>query len=138
MIRELARSFGAFTASPITAALNQARQMARRHLEHGGAAVAPDEPDGHNDFVLPPDIDLAAMDAAIQAKLHGGDGAGLGSRRSALHIDKTGRVVVPDDYVRRLGGGDYERGKRLIDQFVNDIRRLRVLMATRRAAAARP
>ena len=132
MISELARSFRSLTASPITAALNQAHQMARRHLETGGAAVASGGQGAGRDFEIPHDIDLAAMDVAIQAKLRGGGGDGAGrARPSALHI-KNGRVLVPGDYLRRLGDGDYERGKRWLDQVINDVRRQRVLMAARR------
>jgi hypothetical protein len=43
---------------------------------------------------------------------------------------------VPGDYVRRLGDGDFERGKRLLDQVINDIRRRLVSMAARWAVAA--
>jgi hypothetical protein len=136
MIRELAKSFRAFTASPITAALNQAHQMARRHLETGGAAVASGGQGAGHEFELPHDIDLAAMDTAIQAKLRGGDGAGR-ARPSALHIDKNWRVLVPGDYVQRLGDGDFERGKRWLDQVINDVRRQRVLLTARRAVATR-
>jgi hypothetical protein len=35
-------------------------------------------------------------------------------------------VLVPSDYIRRLGDGDYGRGKHWLDQLVNDMRRQRV------------
>jgi hypothetical protein len=135
MLFEIAKSLRALTRSPITTALNEAHRMAQHHLNAGGVAVAPGGADGGEDWLLPADIDLTAMDAAVAGKLVGAGGAGQG-RPSALHIDNDGKVLVPADYVRRLGDGDFRRGQRWLEQVINDIRRQRVLMAARRAVAA--
>ena len=73
------------------------------------------------------------MDAAVSGKAERWRWA-AGGRRCT--VDKNGRVLVPGDYVRRLGDGDFKRGKRLLDQVINDIRRRLVSMAARRAVAA--
>jgi len=65
------------TMSPMNAALQQAHQMARRHLETVGAAPpAPKRAKADlapRDFVLPFDLDAEEVRKAIEAKL--GDGA---------------------------------------------------------------
>jgi hypothetical protein len=137
VIRELAKSLGSLTASPINAALNEAHRMARRHLEDGGAAVGSGGRDGGHDFPLPLDVDPKAVAVAIEAKL---GGAGSQSRagdasRSLLESDTDGRLVIPGEHVQRLGEGDFDRGKRFLDRVVNEIRRQRVLMAARQAAS---
>jgi len=32
-----------------------------------------------------------------------------------------GRIIVPTDYVQRLGDGDYDRGKRFLERVLADI-----------------
>jgi len=43
---------------------------------------------------------------------------------------------VRREQIERLGDSDFERGRRVLDQVIDDIRRLRVLTAARRAVAA--
>lgn len=55
----LAPTLRALTSgSPITTALNEARRMARRHLDTGGAAVSAQNRPGSAGFVVPADIAL--------------------------------------------------------------------------------
>jgi hypothetical protein len=55
-------------APPITTAINEARRQARRHLETAGATVSQrrrvDDHSDPADFVLPPDLATAALNAA--------------------------------------------------------------------------
>jgi hypothetical protein len=140
VIRGLAKSLGSLTGSPIDTALSQAHRMARRHLEAGGAAVGSGGRDGGHDFPVPLDVDPAAVAAEIKAKLRGGLDRRTGHSEHALDIlgtDADGRIAVRREQIERLGEGDFERGRRVLDRVINDIRRLRVLMAARRAVAVR-
>jgi hypothetical protein len=59
------------TRSPVAAVLEQARQMARRHLQAGGnVASARGHLDDHfaDDFVLPPGADPAEVASTIEVK----------------------------------------------------------------------
>jgi|HubBroStandDraft_6_1064221.scaffolds.fasta_scaffold1383028_1 hypothetical protein len=71
MLFEIAESLRALTRSPLTAAVNEAHRMAQHHLNAGGA-VASGGAGGGDNWMLQADIDLAAINAAIAAKLGGG------------------------------------------------------------------
>jgi hypothetical protein len=117
----LAPTLRALTAgSPITTAMHEAHQMARRHLEKGGAMLsAKTEPAG---FVVPRDVDAAVLAKAIEATLAAGDGrASGGSRRrpNVLETISDGRFVVPQVVLEQLGGGD--RGVQVLEQIIRKL-----------------
>jgi hypothetical protein len=85
MLFGLGNTFRSLTMSPVASALDQARRMARRHLEAGGAAgpasaqakpvvasakAKPLRPVG-GDFYLPADLDPAEIEEKIRSKLSG-------------------------------------------------------------------
>jgi hypothetical protein len=112
MIRELARSFQSLTTSPLQVAVEQAHKLAKQHLESGGAAGGGDE-----GVVLPADVNVDAVVAAITAAFS----AGIDRRRlaaDALVRRRDGRFLVRRDYVRRLGDGDLDRGKRRLERLL--------------------
>jgi hypothetical protein len=119
--------FRSLTLSPMQAALQQAHQMARRHLEAGGAAAPARKHTGQDaggEFVLPQGIDPLQVALAIAVRLHGRKApvAGLGNDGlMALARDPNGAVVVLPDYVRRLGAGDDGRGRQVLQQIVTGI-----------------
>jgi hypothetical protein len=133
MLFGLAQSPRSLTTSPAAAAISQAHRAARRRLEAGGAAVAGqskavDDRDDPADFILPPDIDAALVEAAIQGKLGGGRlQAGLG--KDALSVVERragGRIVLPARHLLRLGDGRYDLGRGYMRGIVNQIRARRV------------
>ena len=135
MLFNLDQTLRSLTTSPIKTAVDQAHRMAqRRLLEAGGAAVSArgrvDDHSGARDFVLPSDVDPVEVAEAIEAKLRGGRGSaherGNGAH-SVLATRPDGRVVVPAEMVQRLGEGMVDRGRRILDQIVGDIRCRRVL-----------
>jgi hypothetical protein len=129
MLFNMAKSFGALTRStPLQTALNEAHKMARRRLQHGGAATE-DGADGDRlgGFIVPPDVDPLAMASAISAKLPHREAAktrateifvGAGERLEA------GRLIVSADCVRRIGVNDALRGYDVLERIVADIRAL--------------
>jgi hypothetical protein len=130
----LAQTLRSLTTSPITTAVDQAHRMAQRRLEAGGPAVSArgrvGDHSGARDFVLPPDVDPVEVAGAIEAKLRGGrDSAHERGNRahSVLATRPDGRVVVPAEMVQRLGEGMVDRGRRILDRIVGDIRGHRVL-----------
>lgn len=113
------------TGSPITTAIREARRMARRHLETGGAAVSAQDRGESAEFVVPSDIDVAALEAAIATKLRTGGDARSDRSRGMLHLLERrpdGRMVVPPMVLKHLGDGVADRGERLIQQLVERIR----------------
>src|SRR4051794_33021900 len=98
------------TGSPITTALHEARRMARQHLKTGGATKG--RP-GSSGFVVPSDVDAAALTHAIEAKLRA-DGNARSGRNSALRKllerRQDGRLIVPQVVLEQLSGGVADRG----------------------------
>ena len=134
MLFNLGQTLRSLTMSPISTAVEQAHRMAQRRLEAGGAAVSArgrvDDHSGSRDFVLPTDIDPVEVAVAIEAKLRGGRGSAHergNSAHSVLATRPDGRVVVPAEMVQRLGEGMVDRGRRILDRIVGDIRGHRVL-----------
>jgi len=119
-------------ASPVAKALDQSHRQARRWLDTGGAVSTTgrgsdrQEPEG---FVVPHDIDRVALTAAINAKLRGQIAQPCSTAAAVEVIQRTdgGRLVVPADIARRLGGGDEKQGRRFLEQAISDIRGRRVL-----------
>jgi hypothetical protein len=134
MLFNLAQTLRSLTTSPISTAINEAHRMAQRRLEAGGPAVAARGRVEHDsdarDFVLPSDVDPAEVAVAIAAKLRGGRGSaherGNGGH-SVLATRPDRGVVVPAEMVQRLGEGMVDRGRRILDRIVGDIRGRRVL-----------
>jgi hypothetical protein len=125
--------------SPISTAVDQAHRMAQRRLEAGGAAVSArgrvDHGADARDFVLPSDVDPVEVATAMEAKLRDGRGSSAergNSPLSLLAIRPDGSVVVPADYVMRLGDGAVDRGRRVLERLVSDIRAHRIRKMMRR------
>ena len=127
MLLNLLPTFRSLTASPAQAAIDMARREARRRLEAGGAALAPqgDAGEASGDFVLPADVDPAEVAVAIRAKLNEARER-CGDIGGALNKRRDGKMVVRREVLQRLGG------RRAIDQIVSEIRARRVLRAVRK------
>ena len=126
------------TLSPMNAMLQQAHQMARRHLESGGtAALVPTRAKADipakqpnldlapRDFVLPLDVDAEEVRQTIEAML---DGASLRSTAASPILERKagGRVAVSSYHVLRLGEGRFDLGRRFLHGLVRRIRAGRV------------
>jgi hypothetical protein len=110
------------TKSPITSALDQARKMARRHLETGGNvnAAGGGSDDG---VVLPTDIDAGALVAAIAAALRTSSSRRDAQPPSDMLVQwRDGRIVVRRSYIEQLADGDFERGMERLARFITDVR----------------
>ena len=57
------------TGSPITTAIREAHQMARRHFDTGGATTAARGLQAPKGILVPSDIDTVALAKAIEATL---------------------------------------------------------------------
>ena len=134
MLFNLDKTLRSLTISPMSTAVAQAHRMAQRRLEAGGPAVSArgrvGDHSGARDFVLPPDVEPVEVAEAIKAKLRGGRGSaherGNGGH-SVLATRPDRGVVVPAEMVQRLGEGMVDRGRRILDRIVGDIRAHRVL-----------
>ena len=127
-------TFRALTSgSPITTALNEARQMARRHLETGGTVTLADGRKGSPGFLVPADVDEGALMAAIEGKLRDADDAKYDRRRNLKLLERRpdGRVVVPRVVLEQLGTGDAVRGEQLVERLISEMRSRRILMTSR-------
>jgi hypothetical protein len=112
----MAATLRSLTKSPITSALDQARRMAKQHLESGGN-VTHAAGGGDEGVLLPADVNVDAVVAAIAAAF----GGGIDRRRlaaDALVQRRDGRLVVRRTAVERLGGGDFESGKRRLARLI--------------------
>jgi hypothetical protein len=49
-------------------------------------------------------------------------------------VTAEGRLVVPEDYVLCLGSGKVDRGRRLLERLIADLRARRLLRAARQPA----
>jgi hypothetical protein len=143
MLFELANSLRSLT-SPLTSALHAARRMARPlHFEEGGTIPTHGATGGqqdHNAFPLPPDIREEEVASAIrdwlQAKRFSASKRNSGAA-SSLKTTTDGRVFVLADVVLLLGDGSIDRGKRVLERIVNEIRHRRVLSRLPATSAAR-
>jgi hypothetical protein len=130
----LERSYRSLTLSPFASVLAAARRMARPHLhlEDGGSVPAGRVDDQHSehDFMLPSDVREQEVLSAIQDQLRAPRYSTPMRDRGAAYSFKTtadGRVFVPADVVLLLGDGAADRGKRVLEKIVNEIRHRRVL-----------
>jgi hypothetical protein len=114
----MAATLRSLTKSPITSALDQARRMAKQHLEAGGNVTsAADGDDGG--VSLPIGVDAGVVAAAIAAALGATSGRPRGQPLSNMLVQRRdGRFFVRRNYVERLGDGDFERGKRRLDRLL--------------------
>jgi hypothetical protein len=112
MLFELARSLRSLTRSPAIAAIEEAHRMARRRFESGGATRGPADKPNTPDFALPAGVDPVQVAMAIERKLRSGRSLANSSNGAlkALQRRSDGRVVVPAELVKRLGGGKMDRG----------------------------
>ena len=103
--------------------------MARHHLESGGN-VTPHNTIGDQDFVLPPDVSASAVARAVEDRLRG---QRFSSRKRsngatpALKMTSDGKVVVPANLILLLGDGEIDRGRRVVERIVSEIRHHRML-----------
>ena len=133
MLFNLGQTLRSLTMSPISTAVEQAHRMAQRRLEAGGPAVSArghvDDHSRSRDFVLPTDINPVEVAVAIEAKLRGGRGSAHereNGAHSVLTMGPDGSVIVPADYVTRLGNGMVDRGRGVLDRIIGEIRARRV------------
>jgi hypothetical protein len=135
MLFELANSLRSLT-SPLTSALHAARRMARPlHFEEGGTVPTHGPADGQHDhdhdaFPVPPDIREEEIGSAIHDWLQAKRSSASKRNSSAISsLKKTvdGRMFVPADVVSLIGDGAVDRGKRVLEKIVNEIRHRRVL-----------
>src|SRR6476660_7933533 len=101
------------TGSPITTTIREAHQMARRHLNTGGATTATRGLQAPKGFLVPFGIDTLALAKAIEAKLGAGGNAGSGRSDGPFKLLERrpdGRIVVPRAVLERLGSGNAGRG----------------------------
>ena len=126
MLFGLAQSLRSLTRSPIATALDQAHQMARRHLETGGPVVSPRSYADHHavpaDFVLPPDIDADEVVKAVEVKLREQGGGRLTDEPPVVKRKSIGRAAVSCHCLLRLGDGSYDRGRRFVQTLVAQMR----------------
>ena len=132
MLFELANSLRSLT-SPLTSALHAARRMARPlHFEEGGTVPThgADDRENEHDFLLPSDIGepevRSAIHDSLQAKRFSASKLNSGAI-SSLKKTVDGRMFVPSDVVLLIGDGAVDRGKRVLEKIVNEIRHRRVL-----------
>ena len=131
MLFEIARSLRSLTRSPINSALHEARRMARPHFhfEEGGVVPADDQ-NNENNFMLPSDLDVAELASAIEDRLRAKQYSALKSNNAAVpSLIRTvdGKMVVPAAVLLQLGDGTVDRGRRVLEKIVNEIRQRRVL-----------
>ena len=115
--------------SPITTAIREANRMARRHLETGGMVTPVEGRKESPGFVVPADVDPAALAEAIKAKLRADGNARSDRSEGLLNLLEQrpdGKVVVPQVVLVRLGTGDAVRGEQLLDRLIGEMRRPRV------------
>jgi hypothetical protein len=133
MLFELANSLRSLT-SPLTSALHAARRMARPlHFEEGGTVPTHGAAGGQQDrnaFPLPSDTREEEVASAIRDWLQAKRFSAPKRNRDAVSPLKTtvdGKVFVPADVVLLLGDGASDRGKRVLEKIVNEVRHRRVL-----------
>ena len=119
--------------SPITTAIREAHQMARRHFDTGGATTDARGLQAPEGFLVPSGIDTVALAKAIEAKLRASLNAGSGRSGGPFKLLERrpdGRIVVPRAVLAQLGTGDAVHGEQLVERLIGDMRSRRVLMAS--------
>jgi len=141
----LEKTLRSLTRSPFDSILAAARRMARPlHFEEGGKVERQPRADGqHNDddFVLPSDVReeevLSEIQDRLRVKRSSISKRGIGTTASLKRsIDR--KVVVPADLLLQLGDGAVDKGKRVLEEIVNEIRRVLDRLPARSALPARP
>jgi hypothetical protein len=89
MLFDLSHTLRSLTTSPITTAVNEARRMARRRLEAGGAATAPAAPTRSR---RQPDTQHTSATARIARRWRPGDTVRWRGRAGAFRRDVGDRV----------------------------------------------
>jgi hypothetical protein len=120
------------TGSPITTAIREAHQMARRNLNTGGATTAARGLQAAEGFLVPSGIDTVALAKAIEAKLRAAGDAKYDRRGDLKLLERRpdGRIVVPRVVLEQLGTGDAVRGEQLVERLIGELRSRRVLVAS--------
>ena len=127
MFFDLAKSLRSLTRSPIDSVIHD--RFARHHLESGGN-VTPHNTIGDQGFVLPPAVSASAVASAIDDRLRG---QRFSSRKRGidavplLQTNADGKVVVPAEVMLVLGDGEIDRGRRVVERIVSEIRHHRML-----------
>jgi hypothetical protein len=126
------------TGSPITTAIREAHQMARRHLNTGGATTAARGLQAPEGFLVPSGIDTVALVKAIEAKLHAAGDAKSDRRGDLKLLERRpdGRIIVPRVVLAQLGTGDAVHGEQLVERLISEMRSRRIVMASRAARRA--
>ena len=140
----LEKTLRSLTRSPFDSILAAAHRMARPlHFEEGGAVPHEGrvvEQPIDQDFVLPPDVREEEVLSEIQDRLRAKRFSMPKRSNSAVPLLKKtvhGGVFVPADVVLLLGDGAIERGKRVLEKIVNEIRHRRVLSRLPATSTAR-
>jgi hypothetical protein len=113
------------------------------HFEEGGTVPThgADDRENEHDFLLPSDIGepevRSAIHDSLQAKRFSASKLNSGAI-SSLKKTVDGRMFVPSDVVLLIGDGAVDRGKRVLQKIVNEIRHRRVLNRLAAMPAARP
>jgi len=129
MLFELGKSFGSLAQSPMSWALQEAHRMARRPLDAGGN-VTPDGGTGDQDLVLPPDVGAAEVARAIEDWLRGqrfSSGRRGHEAGPSLQTNADGKVVLPAELMVLVGDGSADRGRRVLERIVSELRQRRML-----------
>ena len=105
--------------------------MARhhRHLESGGPVPTRTD-DLKHEFVVPADIRQQDLVREIGDRLHTRRNSRAESRNGAtptLKMTSDGRAVVPAELLLLLGDGSADRGRRVIEEIVKELRNHRML-----------
>ena len=80
--------------------------------------------------MLPSDLDFAELASAIEDRLRAKRYSALKSNNAAvpsLITTVDGKMVVPAAVLLQLGDGTVDRGRRVLENIVNEIRQRRVL-----------
>ena len=129
MFFDLAKSLRSLTRSPIHSVIHEAHRFARHHLESGGN-VTGSGTIGDQHYLLPPDVGASEVARAIDDWLRG---QRFSSRKRGiegippLQIGAHGKVVVPAELMLALGDGEIDRGRRVVERIVSDLRHHRML-----------
>ena len=111
MFNNLAGMFRGLTATPAAWAIHEAHRMARRRVAAGGASAASNSAGvlRNEDFVLPADVNLAALSRAIEAGLPDSRARETNALCPIIAKEHGGNAVVRQAWLLPLGGGDAER-----------------------------
>ena len=123
------------TGSPITTAIREAHQMARRHLNTGGATTAARGLQAPEGFLVPSGIDTVALVKAIEATLRAAGDANSDRRDDLKLLERRpdGRIIVPRVVLAQLGTGDAVHGEQLLERLISEMQSRRIVIVSRAA-----